>query len=126
MLVACPLLFHERMHHNPNTWRRLNPETIAQLPEEAAVFEVANLVRTVQFIGTADGNLRARVAAIATQMSKLPVSAGGYYVRWEPTAAETEALEKWVGAFRTFHRGAMPQGNLETPTHLRVASRRAA
>lgn len=115
-----------RMHHNPNAWRRLTPETIAQLPEAAAVFEVANLVRTVQYIGTAEGNLRARVAEIAAQASRLPPSAGGYYVRWEPTAAETEALEQWLTAFRTFHRGATPSGNAEAPTRLRVAARRAA
>ena len=48
---------------NTRSWRRLTAETIADLPETGAVFEVANLVRTVQFIGKASGNLRARVAA---------------------------------------------------------------
>ena len=46
-------------------WRRLTAETIADLPEAGAVFEVANLVRTVQFIGSASGNLRARLASYA-------------------------------------------------------------
>jgi hypothetical protein len=32
-------------------WRRLTPDTIAELPEAGAVFEVANLVRTVHYIG---------------------------------------------------------------------------
>jgi len=124
--VACPLLPIARMYNHPSTWRHLNPETIAQLPETAAVFEVANLVRTVRYIGTAEGNLRARVATIAAQTDKLPPSAGGYYVRWEPTTAEAETFEKRLDAFRTLHRGAMPAGNVESAPHLRVAARRAA
>jgi hypothetical protein len=114
------------MHHDPNAWRRLNPETIAQLPESAAVFEVANLVRTVQIIGTAEGNLRSRIAALAADAAKLPASTGGYYLRYQPADSEPEALEQRLAAYRAFHRGSAPGTNRDTSTVLRVASRRAA
>src|SRR5207249_888340 len=65
-------------------WRRLTPETITELPETAAVFEVANLVRTVQFIGRASGNLRARMATYMSEDLKLRPCTGGYFFRYEP------------------------------------------
>ena len=61
--MARVLLKPRSMNQEPSRWRRLTPAAIAALPEAAAVFEVANLVRTVKFIGSAGGNLRARLTA---------------------------------------------------------------
>ena len=124
--VACPLLLDALMHHDPRSWRRLTPETIAQLPEVAAVFEVANLVRTVKYIGGAGGNLRARVAGLTTDPSRFPPSAGGYYVRYEPADSEADAHAQRLAAYQAMHRGGLPAGNREQPVALRVAPRRAA
>ena len=112
----------------PNTrnWRRLTGETIADLPETGAVFEVANLVRTVQFIGKASGNLRARVAAYAQEDLKWRPIPGGYYFRYEAAAREEEALDGQLAAYRNGHGGQLPAGNSEAPPALRIASRRAA
>ena len=65
--VAWALLFPAHMITDTRSWRRLTSETISDLPEAGAVFEVANLVRTVQFIGTASGNLRSRLATYVQQ-----------------------------------------------------------
>src|SRR5205823_3695627 len=78
-------------------WRRLTPETITELPETAAVFEVANLVRTVQFIGRASGNLRARMATYMSEDLKLRPCTGGYFFRYEPTASAARRLPGGTG-----------------------------
>jgi hypothetical protein len=111
---------------NTRNWRRLTPETIAELPETGAVFEVANLVRTVQFIGTASGNLRARLASYAQEDLKIRPIPGGYYFRYEDAASEDDALAARLEAYRRLHGGIVPTGNGE-PFHApRVAARRAA
>jgi hypothetical protein len=114
------------MTTDTRNWRRLTAETIADLPETAAVFEVANLVRTVQFIGKASGNLRARVAAYAQEDLKWRPVPGGYYFRYEPAAREEEALDGRLAAYRKGHGGQVPPGNADAQPGLRIASRRAA
>ena len=90
------------------------------------MFEVANLVRTVQFIGKASGNLRTRLAAYAQDDLKWRPVPGGYYFRYETAAREEEALDGHLGAYRNAHGGQMPAGNSEPLPALRIASRRAA
>lgn len=108
-------------------WRRLTPDAIADLPEESAVFEVANLVRNVQYIGVAQGNLRTRLGGLTREQTKLPVMPGGYYFRYETTAQEDEALSSRLTAYRDGHAGSLPLGNRESlPAPLRLASRQAA
>ena len=108
------------------SWRRLTPDTIAELPETGAVFEVANLVRTVQFIGRAAGNLRARVAAYVSEDLKLRPCPGGYYFRYEPTASEEEALDRRLASYLDSHAGLLPTGNAGPQPALRLAARRVA
>ena len=110
---------------NTRNWRRLTADTIADLPESGAVFEVANLVRTVQFIGAASGNLRARIAAYAQEDLKLRPVPGGYYFRYETATKEDEALAERLDSYRKRHRGIAPSGNSAGST-LRFTSRRAA
>ncbi len=107
-------------------WRRLTPETIAELPESGAVFEVANLVRTVQFIGRASGNLRARMAAYVQEDLKLRPRPGGYYFRYEPTPEEEQRLDQRLASYLNAHGGLLPSGNAAPQPAFRLASRRAA
>ncbi len=107
-------------------WRRLTPETITELPETGAVFEVANLVRTVQFIGRASGNLRARMAAYMSEDLKLRPCTGGYFFRYEPTASEEETLDRRLASYLDSHGGLLPTGNAGPQPALRLAARRVA
>lgn len=107
-------------------WRRLIPEAIAELPEEPAVFEVGNLVRTIHYIGSAEGNLRMRLTALAQDQTKLRPVAGGYYFRYERVADEEEVLARRLSSYSAGHGGLPPIGNREAAPTLRVASRRAA
>jgi hypothetical protein len=107
-------------------WRRITPETIADLPEAGAVFEVANLVRTVQFIGRASGNLRERLTTFAQEdLRHWPVP-GGYYFRYEATASEEQSLDTHLATYVSKHGGTLPARNADPVPALRVASRRAA
>ena len=90
------------------------------------MFEVANLVRTVHYIGAAGGNLRARLATYAREQMKLVPAPGGYYVRWEQATSEDEALARRLASYRARHSGLLPVGNRETAPALRVAPRHAA
>jgi hypothetical protein len=128
--VAQALLFSPGMNTVTNSWRPLTPETIAKLPQASAVFEVANLVRSVHFIGAANGNLRARLAAFTQDQMKLVPTPGGYYVRYEKAEREDEALALRLDSYRAGHGGRVPLGNLERLVEdrpaLRVQPRRAA
>ena len=124
--MACTLQNPSRMIANPNRWRRLNPAMVSDLPEGAAVFEIANLVRTVHLIGAAEGNLRAQLLSFVGPNSALPPSPGGYYFRYELATAEKDALAERLAAFQAGHRGQLPTLNRGTKRPLRIASRRAA
>src|SRR5262249_58473979 len=105
--LAHMLLNPRRMNQEPSRWRRLTPAVVAALPEAAAVFEVANLVRTVKYIGSAGGNLPARLSALQTQ-AKLKPSPGGYFFRYETAAREDDPLARPVSAYPAAHPGPLP------------------
>jgi len=112
MRVAAP----PGMNMNGSRWRRLTSYALDELPDAAAaVFEVANLVRTVQYIGCAKGNLRRRLATFAQPETKLPASPGGYYFRYEPTAREDEAFAARLASYQSTHFGRLPARNQDTP-----------
>ena len=111
------------MNTDHKVWRRLTPDTIAELPEAAAVFEVANLVRSVQYIGVAKGNLRQRMASWTQEQAKLSPAPGGFYVRYEPASAEEQALEARLSTYRERHNGRLPTGNQNLPTAARLSPR---
>lgn len=111
------------MRLDTGTWRRLSVDTLAALPEEPAVFEIASLVRTVLYIGAAEGNLRARLGTVLREPGRLPQVAGGYWVRWESVAAEDDVLARRLAAFRDAHHGAVPPGNRENRDPSVVALR---
>jgi hypothetical protein len=92
-------------------WHRLTPNNIAALPNADGVFEVANLVRNVQFVGRGRGRLRETVAAFGHMPRALPLSVGGYFFRFELTTAEGETWKRRIEAYRKRHDGALPPGN---------------
>jgi hypothetical protein len=114
------------MHPDTTTWRRLTPDVVADLPEAAGVFEVASLVRTTLYIGAADGNLRTRLSALSSEVTRLPAAPGGYYFRYELATREQETLATRLAKYREEHGGELPAGNREAPRPLRLASRSAA
>jgi hypothetical protein len=114
------------MSLTPGRWWPLTPEIVADLPEGAGIFEVSNLVRTVLYIGRAEGSLRTRLAVLAHPNPTLPRLAGGYYFRYELGASEEDLHTARLAEYCAGHRGHVPPGNQERARPLRVASLRAA
>ncbi len=112
------------------SWRRFTLEIIGELPKSPAVFEIANLVRTVLYIGAAD-DLRAHLMKYWQELRPSP---GGYYFRFQQgKEAGEEALTTHLASYRAAHGGLLPNGNaFATPAtrsaaaSTRAASRRAA
>jgi hypothetical protein len=92
-------------------WLRLTAESIEALPNAPAVFEIGNLVRTVVYIGRAEGRLRDRVTALGPLPNGLPPAVGGHYLRYELTPAEDEAITARLKTYQGRHRGSLPAGN---------------
>jgi len=92
-------------------WTRLTPDNIAAVPNADGVFEVANLVRNVQYVGRACGRLRDALTDFGHLPRTLPSSVGGYFFRFELTTAEMEAFQRRIEAYRRRHEGALPPGN---------------
>jgi len=111
----------------PGRWLPLNPETIEALPDAPGVFEIATLVRNVVQIGAGDGSLRQRIQCLGGMPTHLPACVGGYYVRFELTPSEEQALEARLGDYRRRHAGTLPPGNRHDagPLPLRAARRAA-
>jgi hypothetical protein len=95
----------------PGRWQKLNPFTIERAPDGPGIFEIGNLVRSVLFIGRADGNLRRRLDGLGAVPENVPASAGGYYVRWAIADDEEAALAERQAAHRAQHDGCLPAGN---------------
>ena len=114
----------------PGRWIRLTPDNIAALPNTDGVFEIANLVRNVQFVGRGQGRLRDTLREFGHMPRTLPLSVGGYFFRFEVTTAEGDAFSKRLEAYRKRHEGALPPGNavasLDRDEALRQAPPRPA
>jgi hypothetical protein len=108
-------------------WQKLNPATIEFVPESSGVFEIGNLVRTVLFIGRANGNLKHRFEALGAIPEHVPPSVGGYWVRWVQVEDEEAELAARQTAHRDLHAGQLPIAN-DTPPKpvIRLVARDAA
>ena len=109
--MARRLLSLKRMEHITGRWIRLTPNNIAALPNADGVFEIANLVRNVQYVGRACGRLRDALTDFGHIPRTLPSSVGGYFFRFELTSAETDSFQRRIEAYRKRHEGALPPGN---------------
>jgi hypothetical protein len=115
------------MTTEPGYWLKLNPSTIECVPDAPGIFEIANLVRTVLYIGRANGDLRARLAGLGAIPENVPASAGGYYVRYFPADDEETALASRQAEHRAAHAGQLPPGNDALPrAKFRLITRNAA
>jgi hypothetical protein len=117
----------DTMAVEPGRWQKLNPSTIESVPEVPGIFEIGNLVRTVLFIGRADGSLRRRLGGLGAVPENVPASAGGYYVRWAIVEDEEGALAERQAVHRAQHDGSLPPGNgTRRRAPIRLVTQRAA
>jgi hypothetical protein len=115
------------MAAQPGPWQKLNPSTIECVPAVPGIFEIGNLVRTVLFIGRANGDLRTRLSGLGAVPENVPASAGGYWVRWAIADDEETALADRKAEHRTQHDGRLPAGNEARPRPtIRLVTAQAA
>jgi hypothetical protein len=126
--VAHGLLSHpDIMAVEPGCWQKLNPSTIECVPDAPGIFEIANLVRTVLYIGRANGDLRRRLAELGAIPENVPASPGGYWIRYALAEDEEAALTARQDEHRTRHGGQLPPGNEARPRpKFRLITRHAA
>jgi hypothetical protein len=105
------------MRSEVDRWVPFNADAAAVVPDGPGVFEVANLVRNILYIGCADGSLRTRLNSLFQPGNPLPSAPGGYYVRYEQTANEAEAFAHRMMSYRSGHAGRVPPGNREQREH---------
>jgi hypothetical protein len=116
-----------RMAVEIGPWQKLNPATIELVPESPGLFEIGNLVRTVLFIGRANGNLKERLDALGAIPENVPASVGGYWVRWVAVDDEEAELAARQATHRDQHHGLLPAGNDARPKPVfRLVTRNAA
>jgi hypothetical protein len=121
------LLKSTPMTAEPGRWLKLNPFTIEEVPAAPGIFEIANLVRTILFIGAGEGNLRQKLVSLGFVPANLPASVGGYYVRYTLVADEAGAVAEREAGHRAGHGGRLPAGHepILRPT-IRLVTRHAA
>jgi hypothetical protein len=115
------------MTAEPGRWLKLNPSTIEEVPSAPGIFEIANLVRTILFIGAGEGNIRRKLAGLGAVPANLPASVGGYYVRYTLVADEAAAVAELEAGHRAGHGGRLPAGHepILRPA-IRLVTRHAA
>jgi hypothetical protein len=87
-------------------WRPITSTTLEELPEEPGVFELANLVRSVLFIGgSAAGGLRAE---LSSALNDPRLRSAARYLRFELTAEPASRAEEILSSYRAAHRGEAP------------------
>ena len=94
-----------------SVWRPITSSTLEELPEEPAVFELANLVRSVLFIGGSPAQgLRTEVSSV---LADPRLRSAARYLRFELTGEPAMRAEQILSEYRASHRGEVPpaQGN---------------
>ena len=100
------------------------PAVVAEAPTSPGVYQLATLVRTIVFIGTASENLSATLTQHLNAPATLHPHLGHLYFRIapleDPECAQAELLEE----YRTLHGGAPPAAQMTQPLPLPLAPRR--
>ncbi len=103
------------MSINFSTWKPMNPALIAEAPTCPGVYELANLVRTVVYIGAAGENLNDALTQHLNAPATLHPHVGRLYFRIAPLESPMGAQAELIEEFRTSHHGAFPVAQMTQP-----------
>ena len=103
------------MSINFSTWKPMIPALISEAPTCPGVYELANLVRTVVFIGAAGENLSDTLTQHMNTPATLHPHFGRLYFRFAPLEQPEGAQERLLEAFRASHSGAVPAAQMTQP-----------
>ncbi|MCC6763453.1 MAG: hypothetical protein IT293_02215 [Deltaproteobacteria bacterium] len=103
------------MSINFSTWKPMAPALIAEAPSCPGVYELANLVRTVVFIGAATESLGEALTAHLNAPPTLHAHFGRLYFRVAPLDEPESAQAARIEEFRASHAGAFPAAQMTQP-----------
>ena len=103
------------MSINFSTWKPMIPALISEAPTCPGVYELANLVRTVVFIGAAGDNLSDALTEHMNTPATLHPHFGRLYFRYAPLEEPDSAQATLIEAFRASHSGAFPAAQMTQP-----------
>ncbi len=93
-----------------SSWKSLDPAVVTRLPESPGVFEIANLVRTVLFIGAAPESLATTLTNQLQTPNALHARGGRLYFRYAPTEDAERAQAELLARYGDHHGGTPPPG----------------
>jgi hypothetical protein len=109
---------------NFSPWKPMTPALIAEAPNCPAVYELGTLVRTVVFIGAADGDLHQTLNQHLSVPQTLHPHLGRLYFRFAPHDEPEGTRAVLLEEFRTSHAGALPVAQQNQPTPMPVVEPR--
>lgn len=107
-----------------STWKPMIPALVAEAPACPGVYELANLVRTVVFIGAAGENLSDALTQHMNAPATLHPHFGRLYFRVAPLDEPEGTQTVLIDEFRASHSGAFPAAQMTQPPPLLELPRR--
>ena len=98
-----------------SVWHPLTPAETTGAPESRGVFEIANLVRTLLFVGTAPESLAASLRQYLETPGQRQPLAGRLYFRFLPTDEPEKLQNDLLVSYRECHSGALPPAQTSPP-----------
>ena len=91
-----------------SVWRPLTAAETVAVPESPGVFEIANLVRTILFVGTVPESLAASLTQYLDAPGQRQPLAGRLYFRFLPTDDPEKVQNDVLLSYQEHHGGALP------------------
>jgi hypothetical protein len=102
-------------------WRVITPSLLDDLPDRPGVFEIANLVRNVLFVGAAPLGL---AGAIRETLTTSRLVSRAHCVRFEIADDAEERARRHLAEYRRTHDGMLPYAQREDALMTLLEARR--
>ena len=90
-------------------WLPLTAASLESMPDEAAIYEIGTLVRSVLLIGAATrGTLRNTLASLM-QPHGVPLPPGRLYFRYKPSPDPALEARQQLNRYRRTHKDSLPR-----------------
>lgn len=105
-------------------WKPMLPAVVADAPACPGVYQLATLVRTIVFIGTASENLSATLTQHLNAPATLHPHLGHLYFRIAPLEDPEHVQAELLDEYRASHGGSLPATQMTQPPPLPLAPHR--
>ena len=102
-------------------WKPMLPAVVATAPACPGVYQLATLVRTIVFIGTASESLSATLAQHLNTPATLHPHLGQLYFQIAPLEGPERVQAELLNTHRANHGGSLPAAQMTPPPPLPLA-----